>query len=550
MRIKVVTMKNRSNGVALVIALILLFMLTILGVASMSGVSMQERMAGNVNLQTLAFEAASAGVGTSLKFFDTSYWPIDEEGNAKQCKRGSGEWQTANWVGPFEFKNVEPADDLTVEYFQRVGCFEPNADAIPEHWKDPNYRVPTQLLVLNKGVVRSGGETLAEREVEVRLEKRGDGSQCAIQVTSPLDTIDIAGGGPAVDGGEGGCPISVPDKTSADALKAEIGEAHVGEYQPNPPGITESEGHAPWNNPQEFAKVVDDLKTAVLGYEDYKNKQPLDAGAWRDGLKARIGQPGEPEHLARVFEFVVQRDESWTIDSCRSKFYAGSVRIGQGNIPGGQCDIDWGSDGSNNKRFNYTGADAVVGDPDPDPDNAPFFTYIAGNLGNPSNNNGSGIVIIEGGNCWSGTADFQGLQIIAGGHFEIIGGGGGDTTGAIIMSKLADRYGVVGNSPEFWEWGDKDKDKLKKPLFDADNPPKAEFEGSGLVFRGGGNHTIDFSCGGKEGEIGLTEYIGQINACLETNYKPNCNSDGGLRDAIASWREYVDREKWIPVDLP
>jgi len=555
MIIKPVNLKNQPKGVALVIALILLFMLTILGVASMSGVSMQERMAGNINLQTLAFEAASAGVATSLEFgLDNSNWP---EGST--CQKGSGEWQT-EWSAPISFENDQIPTGLSMEYRQRVGCFEPNP--IPQHWADdPDYRVPTQLLVLNQGVVRRGSETLAMREIEVRVENRGGDTQCAIRIEGTLDTIDIAGGGPAVDGGEGGCPISLSPGGGAEALKAEIGDAHLAEYQPDPPGISESDGHAPWNDAVSLAEVTDDLKTAVLGYQDFVETAPSSEEAWRCDLGDRVGvdlegcppstaalpEGLEKDRLSRILDFVELRNGpwnngSWTINNCESTFYPGSVRIGNGNIPAGQCDIDWGptSNGSNNQRYYQTGVTVGTGNPR-------HITYIAGNLGNPSNNNGSGIVVIEGGNCWSGTADFQGLQLIVGGHYEIIGGGNGDTTGSIIMTKLADRYGATDNRPDFW--GDGGTEVLKKPLFDDPEADPPRFENSGLVFRGGGNHTVEFSCGGVAGQpAGHTEYIDQINLCLETSIEPNCDPEGGTRMAIASWREYIDRQRWAPTN--
>jgi PilX N-terminal len=53
---------SRERGIALVMALAILLILTILGVAAMSTTSLQEKMSGNVQEQTKAFQAAESGL--------------------------------------------------------------------------------------------------------------------------------------------------------------------------------------------------------------------------------------------------------------------------------------------------------------------------------------------------------------------------------------------------------------------------------------------------------------------------------------------------------
>lgn len=57
---------SRQRGMALVMALAILLILTILGVAAMSTTNLQEKMAGNVQEQTRAFEAAESGLSRIL----------------------------------------------------------------------------------------------------------------------------------------------------------------------------------------------------------------------------------------------------------------------------------------------------------------------------------------------------------------------------------------------------------------------------------------------------------------------------------------------------
>ena len=148
--------------------------------------------------------------------------------------------------------------------------------------------------------------------------------------------------------------------------------------------------------------------------------------------------------------------------------------------------------------------------------------------------------------CWSGTANFNGLQINAGGHFEIIGGGGRTTTGAIIMSKLLGRYGV--SNPDFAALRSSDTLRDEFLISDLVN---VDFATTGLRFNGGGSHNIVFRCEtGADGIPGFVEYAAHLNACLEpsvlieANCGPGAGTGTGLRQVIASWREYIDRTRW------
>jgi len=51
-----------QNGVALVITLILMVMITIIGVASLRTTSLEEKMAANIQQSTRAFESAESGI--------------------------------------------------------------------------------------------------------------------------------------------------------------------------------------------------------------------------------------------------------------------------------------------------------------------------------------------------------------------------------------------------------------------------------------------------------------------------------------------------------
>jgi type IV pilus assembly protein PilX len=53
---------RRQRGVVLIVALVVLLVLTLLGISSMQGTVMEERMAGNMYDRNLAFQAAEAAL--------------------------------------------------------------------------------------------------------------------------------------------------------------------------------------------------------------------------------------------------------------------------------------------------------------------------------------------------------------------------------------------------------------------------------------------------------------------------------------------------------
>jgi type IV pilus assembly protein PilX len=55
-------MEQNSRGMALLVCLIFLLLLTIVGVASMQNATLQEKMAGNIKLKNESFQYAEAGL--------------------------------------------------------------------------------------------------------------------------------------------------------------------------------------------------------------------------------------------------------------------------------------------------------------------------------------------------------------------------------------------------------------------------------------------------------------------------------------------------------
>ncbi|HOY22015.1 MAG TPA: PilX N-terminal domain-containing pilus assembly protein [Cellvibrio sp.] len=80
---------NRQKGAVLIVGLIMLLLLTIIGLASIRGSELQERMAGNTRDKNLAFQAAEAGVRAGETFLTQATLP---------AFNGSGLYQDLNRV--------------------------------------------------------------------------------------------------------------------------------------------------------------------------------------------------------------------------------------------------------------------------------------------------------------------------------------------------------------------------------------------------------------------------------------------------------------------
>lgn len=522
---------NSQRGTVLVIALLLLLVLTILGVASMSGTIMQERMAGNVNLQTLAFNSASAGVATSIDFANPTTWGTDAGGNPRTCLRdglsGCEPNQPWCWRGGwttfqnFDAPNAPPG--TTVQYRQRVGCFE--AEDALDHWDNPA-DVPLQLLVLNQGAVCTGAACLADgsnflavREVEVRVETRGGNPDCLIEVGS------IAGVPCGQGKGGGGCPVQMPAsgqgggdgsridarpngcpiRTSDDLVRSEMlrqltqGSDRTGWYQPQPAVVT-GDPDPFWMNGNAIALAANAIKIGVRGYQ---------AGFEDD-------------------------DGNLIFEKCKGRILTGDVS---------QCPSD----------------DVMYP-----------ITYVAGTLDlNPGGGSGCrvlGSVFVEEDLRFRGQTTYGGDFILLGGLINLNGMGSQISQGLIKMVNLHEPSPSRSVLPAY-------------NLSTVELRPSTQFNISGM----GGSQIRSEDCG-----IVQDRWV-NLNQCLQTvfdleenldfddgaggfvnwfnsgeNNSPMLNSPGfggalvrfpiprcvdivsggGTRDVIASWREYLDRERW------
>ena len=107
---------RRQGGVALVVALVLLLVVTVMGLASMRGTSLQERMSANMYDRSLAFQRAEAALRAAEQAI-TSNWQIVTLGGqdcsgTNQCVNAGTTAFTAggaNWTNVDSIHSVNDA---------------------------------------------------------------------------------------------------------------------------------------------------------------------------------------------------------------------------------------------------------------------------------------------------------------------------------------------------------------------------------------------------------------------------------------------------------
>lgn len=165
---------KQQQGAVLVIGLIMLLLLTIIGMSSIRGTDMQERMAGNARDHNLAFQATEAAVRSAENYLSGASISIYANGAGYyQDLTGSTspiQWSATDW----NTKSVKLADNTL------VGISE-----------QPKYAIEQLEVTISPGnygsaVDQQSVDSMAEREV-YRITARGLGgtenSEALIQAT-------------------------------------------------------------------------------------------------------------------------------------------------------------------------------------------------------------------------------------------------------------------------------------------------------------------------------------------------------------------------------
>ena len=303
-----------QQGVALLISVILLLIMTIVGVALVGGSVMQERMSANQRIQTLAFEAASAGVAEALNWgLNSDNWPA----SVTSCREGDrwlSDWSDDRPFGAAWYRlRVSCRED---EVFRAVQGFE---------YEAAGERIPPQLFVLSEGwVSRADGAVASQRQIEVRIENRAgsDGNvDPAIRVEGETIAFRTANSGVFLVDGDGGPAMATAEERNRDAIENAIVDTGGGE-------------------------------TGRLGN-------------YVGGIREGVGQYpfGSADELAR-FAALIKQEMQADPTGCGRNFVSGSAQ-GGGNVPG--CSVSNSTDltslpaGFNTGAVTYITGDVVIG---------------------------------------------------------------------------------------------------------------------------------------------------------------------------------------------
>lgn len=477
-----------QKGTALIFSLLILLIMTIIGVAVMSNTQMQERMSGNVALQSQAFEAASAGISDALRFGmneffgdpDASPTPSDL-GDARCTRDRISEWRTGTSSKPRYGVDTDlplmkdSVQTVSVQYQLRAECFQ-----------DPGLapaNAPAEGYVTSLGAVYVDGiaDPLATREVEVRVDDfRTDGlSALRIEGAAEID-FKAANSNNFFISGEGGPAVTATTDDNAGDIVTAIESAGDGTRLANyDGGVSASDYDPPFNSAWMLARFGLEIKAFLEFHELVGSDIPT-----------------------------TQADSDQCVDA---------------DLPAGFDLPIMGLIQPAGSKFSVTGNKSFEG-----------ITYIDGDLDMRGGAEGNGLVIVEGDVTWAGTDEFRGLVITLGGDLQLGGGGQAETIGMLYVANLdldqlsalydlVDVEGIKTANPGA-TWTD-----ILNVLDGLGNPDDVGIEGTeysilddgtgyeddgfgdtSVTFLGGGGHTITYDCQSFDNQRQILKACGQL----------------------------------------
>ena len=148
---------HKQQGLALVVSLILLLVMTLLAVNSMQTTVLEEKMAGNYKNRNMAFQSAEAGLRAGEDFLrDTAALPIFDgttTGLYQPTTTGNARWLIVDLTQATEVRDYIGSLDT-------FGSIEPLADL-------PNYIIEEMQPVLSEGDSLEVGTALENRYYRV-----------------------------------------------------------------------------------------------------------------------------------------------------------------------------------------------------------------------------------------------------------------------------------------------------------------------------------------------------------------------------------------------
>jgi len=156
-------LRNKQQGLALVVSLIMLLIMTLLAVNSMQTTLLEEKMAGNYKDRNMAFQSGEAGLRAGEDYLrDTAALPIFDgvtAGLYQPTITGTARWNLVDW-------------DQTGQVRAYVGSLD-TADSTKLLADLPNYIIEEMQPVPSKGGSLEVGTALENRYYRVTSQAVG-----------------------------------------------------------------------------------------------------------------------------------------------------------------------------------------------------------------------------------------------------------------------------------------------------------------------------------------------------------------------------------------
>lgn len=254
--------QSLQRGVALVLSLLILLVLTVVGVAAMNSTIMQERMAGNARTQADVFETSSEGVTRSLELFYNNAGSFTFGPYNLSCGQVFGGTLAAQdaeaWSYPDDgsWHLASGADD-NPRLEQRMYCCR-NWENVDDGsggtvWVES----PSKLYALNRATFLGGADntqSLALREIEVEMaEAEPDDPTCAICAPGDINSVNGANSKQFSVNGSCGAAVVTDSIDDAGIFIGGVPGNRIGNYTG---GIVDGAMAQPWNSPAALAEFV------------------------------------------------------------------------------------------------------------------------------------------------------------------------------------------------------------------------------------------------------------------------------------------------------
>ena len=159
---------SKQNGVALVVSLIMLLLMTLLAVSSMDSTILEEKMSGNYKNRNTAFQAAEAGLRAGETYLATTVVLPIFDGTAtglyQPTPTGNSRWNIVDWT-----------NNAQVTLY--VGALS----GVPAN---PKYIIEELAPIVDSGGSKEVGTALENRYYRITSQAEGNTSDAVVMLQS------------------------------------------------------------------------------------------------------------------------------------------------------------------------------------------------------------------------------------------------------------------------------------------------------------------------------------------------------------------------------